>query len=87
MIESMPFEPDAPIWKALLSGCRFHGNMDLGIQSAERLFELMPQHDGTYVLLSNIYATAGRLIDAAKVRKLMGDWGIKKETGCRWIEV
>jgi len=50
-------------------------------------FELMPQHDRNYVLLSNIHATAGRLIDAAKVRKLMGDWGIKKEPGCRWIEV
>ena len=87
MIESMPFEPGAPIWKALLAGCWMYGNMDLGIQAAERLFELMPQHDRNYVLLSNIYATAGRLIDAAKVRKLMGDWGIKKETGCRWIEV
>ncbi|KAK7855366.1 hypothetical protein CFP56_028243 [Quercus suber] len=27
-----------------------------------------------------------RLIDAAKVWKLMGDWGIKKEPGCRWID-
>ena len=70
MIESMPFEPGAPIWEALLAGCRTHGNMDLGIRAAERLFELMAQHDRNYVLLSNIYATAGRLIDAAKVRKL-----------------
>nr|POE46604.1 pentatricopeptide repeat-containing protein [Quercus suber] len=75
----------APIWKALLAGCWMYGNMDLGIQAAERLFELMPQHDRNYVLLSNIYVTAGRLIDAAKVQKLMGDWGIKKEPGCRWI--
>ena len=47
----------------------------------------MPQHDWNSVLLSNIYATASRLIDVAKVQKLMGDWGIKKEPGCRWIEV
>lgn len=87
MIESMPFESGAPIWKALLAGCWMYGNMDLGIQAAERLFELMRKHVRNYVLLSNIYATAGRLIDAAKVQKLMGDWGIKKEPGCRWIEV
>ncbi|KAL4632189.1 hypothetical protein ACB092_04G034100 [Castanea dentata] len=87
VIKSMPFEPGAPIWEALLAGCRIHGNMDLGIQAAERLFELMPQHDGTYVLLSNMYATAGRQNDVAKVRKLMRDRGIKKEPGCSWIEV
>ena len=87
MIESMPFEPGARIWKALLAGCWMYGNMDLGIQAAERLFELMSQHDRNHALLSNIFATAGTLIDAAKVRKLMGGWGIKKEPGCRWIEV
>jgi pentatricopeptide repeat protein len=47
----------------------------------------MPQHDGTYVLLSNMYATAGRWNDVAKVRKLMRDRGIKKEPGCSWTEV
>lgn len=86
-IESMPFEPGAPIWEALLAGCRIHGNMELGIQAAERLFELMPQHDGTYILLSNMYANEGRWVDVAKVRKLMRDRGIKKEPGCSWIEV
>lgn len=86
-IESMPFEPGAPIWEALLAGCRIHGNMELGIQAAEQLFELMPQHDGTYILLSNMYANEGRWVDVAKVRKLMRDRGIKKEPGCSWIEV
>ncbi|KAF5455824.1 hypothetical protein F2P56_025359 [Juglans regia] len=87
VLKSMPFEPGAAIWEALLAGCRIHGNMELGIQAAEQLFELMPQHDGTYVLLSNMYATAGRWNDVAKVRKLMRDRGIKKEPGCSWVEV
>ncbi|KAF5747155.1 pentatricopeptide repeat-containing protein [Tripterygium wilfordii] len=87
VIESMPFEPGAPIWEALLAGCRIHGNMDLGIQAAERLFEMIPQHDGTYVLLSNMYAVMGRRDDVAKVRKLMRDRGVKKEPGCSWIDV
>ncbi|KAF7807172.1 pentatricopeptide repeat-containing protein [Senna tora] len=87
LIESMPFEPGSSIWEALLAGCRIHGNIDLGIQAAERLFELMPQHDGTYVLLSNMYATLGQWDDVAKVRKLMRERGVKKEPGCSWIEV
>ncbi|XP_034206956.1 pentatricopeptide repeat-containing protein At1g25360-like [Prunus dulcis] len=87
LIESMPFEPGGPIWEALLAGCRTHGNMDLGIQAAERLFELVPQHDGTYILLSNLYAAIGRWDDVAKVRKLMRDRGVKKEPGCSWIDV
>ncbi|KAL3603382.1 hypothetical protein D5086_004241 [Populus alba] len=66
VMESMPFEPGAPIWEALLAGCRIHGNIDLGIEAAERLFELKPQHDGTYVLLSNMYAVAGQWNDMAK---------------------
>ncbi|KAL5560276.1 hypothetical protein UlMin_036487 [Ulmus minor] len=87
LIESMHFEPGAPVWEALLAGCRIHGNIDLGIEAAEKLFELIPQHDGTYVLLSNMYADIGKWDNVAKVRKLMRDRGVKKEPGCSWIEV
>ncbi|XXG86122.1 hypothetical protein AAC387_Pa11g1079 [Persea americana] len=87
IIEKMPFKPGAPVWEALLAGCRIHGNMELGIQAAEELFELVPEHDGTYILLSNMYATVGRWNDAAKARKAMKDRGVKKEPGCSWIEV
>jgi hypothetical protein len=38
-------------------------------------------------LLSNIYATAGRWEDVAKVRKMMRDRRIKKNPGCSWMEV
>ncbi|XP_030478807.2 pentatricopeptide repeat-containing protein At1g25360-like [Cannabis sativa] len=87
LIDSMPFEPGVAVWESLLSGCRTHGNMDLGIEAAERLFELRPQHDGTYVLLSNMYANVGKWDNVAKIRQLMRGRGIKKEPGCSWIEV
>ncbi|KAK7278519.1 hypothetical protein RJT34_23549 [Clitoria ternatea] len=85
--ESMPFEHGAPIWEALLAGCWIHGNIELGIEAAERLFELMPQQDGTYIILSNMYATLGQWEEVARVRKLMRERGVKKEPGCSWIEV
>ncbi|CAH9133611.1 unnamed protein product [Cuscuta epithymum] len=86
-INDMPVEPTAEIWKALLGACRKHKNMELGIFAAERVFELDPYDSGPHVLLSNIYASAGRLSDAAKVRKAMNETGVKKEPACSWLEI
>ncbi|XP_004495263.1 pentatricopeptide repeat-containing protein At1g25360 [Cicer arietinum] len=87
VIKSMPFEAGAPIWEALLAGCRIHGNIELGIQAADRLLELIPQQDGTYVILSNMYAALGQWDEVARVRLLMRERGVKKEPGCSWVEV
>lgn len=86
IINSMPFEPNAIVWGTLLSACKIHGNTELAEQVAECLLELQPGNAGNYVLLSNIYATAGRWGDAMKVRKLMDDRGLKKKPGFSWIE-
>ncbi|XP_039117717.1 pentatricopeptide repeat-containing protein At1g25360 [Dioscorea cayenensis subsp. rotundata] len=87
VIESMPFKPGPLVWEAVLTSCRLKGDMDLGVQAAEQLFNTIPQQDGTYVLLSNIYAAVGRWEDVARVRKMMRERGVKKEPGCSWIEV
>ncbi|CAN8252099.1 unnamed protein product [Cochlearia groenlandica] len=87
VMASLPFEPNEKMWESLLSGCRVHGNMELGILAADKLFDLIPEHDGTYMLLANMYAATGKWEEAAKVRKLMRDRGIKKELACSWIEV
>eukprot|EP01018_Ginkgo_biloba_P025844 Gb_04234 [translate_table: standard] len=87
LMNRAPFEPNACMWGALLGACRIHANLELGKRAAECLFELEPQSSGPYVLLSNIYAAAGRWADVAKVRKLMRERGVKKEPGCSWIEV
>ncbi|OQU90179.1 hypothetical protein SORBI_3002G358900 [Sorghum bicolor] len=73
LIKTMPFEPTPSIWEAILSGCRTSGDMELGAHAADQLFKMTPQHDG-------------RWVDAARVRKLMRDRGVKKEPGCSWIE-
>jgi pentatricopeptide repeat protein len=84
-IQKMPFEPDAGVWGALLGPCRIHSNLTLGISTAERLLEL--EYPGHYVLLSNIYAAAGRWDGVGKVRAMMKNKGIKKDPGCSWINV
>ena len=86
-IREMPIEPTATVWKALLGACRMHKNMELGAYTAEHVFELDPYDSGPHVLLSNIYASAGRWGDVAKVRRMMKESGVKKEPACSWVEI
>jgi pentatricopeptide repeat protein len=86
-IKKMPIQPDIGVWGALLAACRIHCNLELGAYAAKILFELDPENPGYYVLLSNIYAAAGKWDDAATFRTLMKERGLKKAPGCSLIEV
>ncbi|XP_020590839.1 LOW QUALITY PROTEIN: pentatricopeptide repeat-containing protein At4g14850-like [Phalaenopsis equestris] len=85
IIRKMPMKPSVSVWGALLNACRIHGKEKLGRIAAEELFELDPHDSGNHVLLSNIFASAGRWEESISVRKEMKDVGIKKEPGCSWI--
>ncbi|KAL5547964.1 hypothetical protein UlMin_003195 [Ulmus minor] len=87
LIKSMEMKPDGAIWGSLLGACRVHSHVELGEFVAERLFELEPDNPGPYVLLSNIYAGAGRWDDVARIRTRLHDKGMKKLPGCTSIEV
>ncbi|KAK7392607.1 hypothetical protein VNO78_21050 [Psophocarpus tetragonolobus] len=86
-IEEMPVEPPVVIWSALLGASKMHKNTEMGAYAAQRVFELDPSYPGTHTLLANIYASAGKWEDVAKVRKIMKDGGIKKEPACSWVEI
>jgi pentatricopeptide repeat protein len=87
MIAEMPFKPSPSVWGALLSACRTHGKIELGEYVARHLFEIEPYNTGNYVLLSNIYADAGRWDDVMKIRIMLKERGLKKSPGCSWVEV
>ncbi|CAA6660693.1 unnamed protein product [Spirodela intermedia] len=87
MVRKMPSPAGATVWRTLLGACRVHKNLALGRLAAERLLSLEPEHSAAYVLLSNIYAAAGRWEDRAAVRRLMEAKGVKKEAAWSWIEV
>uniref|UniRef100_A0A6N2KE11 DYW domain-containing protein n=1 Tax=Salix viminalis TaxID=40686 RepID=A0A6N2KE11_SALVM len=87
MIRSMPLEADVVIWKTLLSACKIHRNADMATRTAEEILRLSPQDSATYVLLSNIHASAKRWKDVSKVRTTMRDRNVKKEPGLSWLEV
>ncbi|ESQ41681.1 hypothetical protein EUTSA_v10012670mg [Eutrema salsugineum] len=86
LIEKMPMEPPPVVWVALLSCCRIHGKVELGEYAARKITELASNNDGSYTLLSNLYANARRWKDVARTRSLMRHKGIKKRPGCSWVE-
>ncbi|WJX10037.1 hypothetical protein P8452_00806 [Trifolium repens] len=86
LIKNMPMEADSVTWSALLGGCFIHKEVSLGEIAAEKLIELEPGNTGNYVMLANLYASAGRWHDLAKTRELMNDRGMQKSPGCSWIE-
>ncbi|XVF64553.1 hypothetical protein PTKIN_Ptkin09bG0177900 [Pterospermum kingtungense] len=86
-IKNMPIKPNGIVWGALLGGCKVHKNIELAEEATRHLAQLDPLNDGYYVVLSNIYAEAERWEDAARVRKLMKNRGVKKTPGCSSIVV
>ncbi|XP_073143217.1 putative pentatricopeptide repeat-containing protein At5g13230, mitochondrial [Henckelia pumila] len=86
MINEIPSTPNVMVWRALLGACVAHKNVELGRFAADRVLELEPQDESSYVLLSNIYAAAKRWDHVALVRKNMKKNRIKKEPGLSWIE-
>ncbi|KAK6237406.1 hypothetical protein QUC31_002875 [Theobroma cacao] len=86
LAETMPVEPNGGVWGALLGACRTYGNPDMAQIAANHLFELEPNAIGNYILLSNIYASAGRWNDVSMVRKLMREKGLRKNPACSWLE-
>ncbi|POO00639.1 DYW domain containing protein [Trema orientale] len=87
LIENMKIAPRAMIWEAVLGACKMHGNVEYAKRAAEKLFELKPEMDSTYILLSNIFAAKGLWDDVRHVRKFMSSQGVKKEPGSSWVVV
>lgn len=86
-IKQMPVKPNAAIWGALLGGCKVHKNIEMAEAAMRHIHELDPHNDGYYVVLANIYSEAKKWEDAARVRKLMREKGLRKTLGCSSITV
>ncbi|XP_015699302.2 putative pentatricopeptide repeat-containing protein At2g01510 [Oryza brachyantha] len=87
MLVDMPFKDDPIIWTSILHSCRIHGNKGLARVAADKLFIMEPTDATPYVIMSNIYAKAGQWEDAAHVKKIMRDRGLRKDSGVSWVEI
>lgn len=75
------------LWGALLGGSNVHGDVSIGKLAAENILDKEPNNAGTLMLLSNIFASAGRWDEAKTIRSKMKDSGLKKQPGCSWISI
>ncbi|XP_023523583.1 pentatricopeptide repeat-containing protein At3g62890-like [Cucurbita pepo subsp. pepo] len=87
LINSMPMQPNVIVWGALLGGCRIYKDAERGECTVRHILELDSNHSGSLVYLANIYASMGRLDDAANCRLKMRDNKSMKTPGCSWIEI
>lgn len=85
LIHSMPFEPHAGVWGALLGASRIHFRVDLAKLAAQHLMKLEPNSATPYVVLSDLYNNVGKKKDGDRVRMAKESKGIKKSPGCSWI--
>ncbi|KAG8094062.1 hypothetical protein GUJ93_ZPchr0012g18946 [Zizania palustris] len=87
LIVSMPVEPDAVIWGALLGACSFHCNVELAEIASNKLIQLEPRNTANLVILANIYASSGKWDGVARVWKLLKEKDHKKSAGYSFIEL
>ncbi|XP_030519822.2 LOW QUALITY PROTEIN: pentatricopeptide repeat-containing protein At4g19220, mitochondrial [Rhodamnia argentea] len=87
LIMKMKTRPKPGIWGALLSSCNYHGNIEMGREVAELLFEMEPENSGYYIALSNMYTAAGGWVDAVKIRELIQEKGLRKPIGYSLLEM
>ncbi|KAF5205650.1 Pentatricopeptide repeat [Thalictrum thalictroides] len=84
-IMNMPVKPNFTVWMALLSACRVHSNLEVAKRAAQHVLDLDPHNSAGYVLLSNLYASAGWWNEVSTIRQLMEERGFIKQPGSSWL--
>ncbi|KAL2328776.1 hypothetical protein Fmac_022203 [Flemingia macrophylla] len=86
MIKTMPVEPDLFVWGALLAACRNHGHAVLAEVAAMHLRELEPESAANRLLLSSLYADAGKWGKVERIKKRIKKGKLRKLQGLSWID-
>ncbi|KAL9159420.1 hypothetical protein ABFS82_08G132600 [Erythranthe guttata] len=82
LVKEMPMEANLSVWLALLSGCRGpQADLEIAERAAKRIFCIDPKCGAAYVLMSNIYASAGKWNEVARIRRKMKEVGTVKQPG------
>ena len=88
LIQDMPSSDILPVWHSLLSACKGWRNVELGRFAFDRAVCLDNQDTAAYVLMANIYASAGMEEDAEKIEAMRVENSGLKNDGhrmLRWI--
>ncbi|KAL9153407.1 hypothetical protein ABFS82_10G046700 [Erythranthe guttata] len=85
LIENIPFEETASVWRALLDSCGIHKNAIIGTRAAKKILSMEPQDPSTYILKSNLYSASGRWNCSEFVREEMKERRFRKFPGRSWV--
>ncbi|KAL3722230.1 hypothetical protein ACJRO7_034579 [Eucalyptus globulus] len=87
MINKSPFYDDhLELWRTLLSSSVNYQNLRMGIRAAEHVLSLDVEDTATHILLSNLYAAAGKWDVVAETRRKIRGLSMDKDPGLSWIE-
>ncbi|KAJ6403240.1 hypothetical protein OIU84_015200 [Salix udensis] len=89
VIKAMPdnLQNCASIWGSLLSACRSYGLTALGKEAISRVLELEPSKSAGYLVASSMYAGDGMWDEAARIRVLAKEKGVKVVSGYSLVPV
>ncbi|XP_058082773.1 pentatricopeptide repeat-containing protein At5g15340, mitochondrial [Magnolia sinica] len=87
LIREMPIRPNEVVLGSLLGSCSLHGKLELGERLLRELVQMDPLNTQYHMLLSNMYASAGRQDKAYALRKMLKSRGIRKVPGMSFIHV
>ncbi|XP_031252285.1 pentatricopeptide repeat-containing protein At5g06540-like [Pistacia vera] len=86
LMKGMVWKPDEVMLGALLGACKSHGNTEVAERVVKQMIDLEPNNHGVYVVLSNLYAEAGRWEDFTRLRKVMKEGNLKKTPGWSLVD-
>ncbi|EXC35313.1 hypothetical protein L484_026636 [Morus notabilis] len=78
---------DSFIWADLLSSSRFQGDVSPAEDIAVSLIKIEPQKLSYYRLLLNVYASAGRWEDVARVKEMVKEKVVGRMPGCNLVDL
>lgn len=84
MTRMMPFEPDSAVWQTLLAACQKWRNVEIGREAFECAMSLDEDDAASYILMSNIYASAQMWEEAEKMQIHRLKTGTVKQPGQSW---
>ncbi|XP_059670366.1 pentatricopeptide repeat-containing protein At5g15340, mitochondrial [Cornus florida] len=87
LIRQMPILPNEVVLGSLIGSCSVHRKLQLGEHLLQELVELHPLNTEYHILLSNMYALAGKQDKANSLRRVLIERGIRKVPGMSSIHV
>lgn len=84
-VNSMPFQPEVSVLRALLNSCRVHSNTSIAKRVGKLILSTKPDNPSEYILKSNIYSASGLWHRSEMIREEMRERGYRKHPSRSWV--